>query len=695
MNLLELAVKIAVDDQASHSVDQISKSLGNGLKKAAQAGIAAVTAAGAAVTAFVKQSIDAYAEYEQLVGGVETLFGPSSSKVQEYAARAYKTAGMSANEYMSTVTSFSASLLQSLAIGTSESTEITEEELERQYEALKESTEESEEALKESHDKEIKEFKALTDKKIELIDAQYMEQLRLIDEERYTQLKAIDDQISAINGLSEAEEKSRREKEREEKKAELQRQIDTASNARFKKAAEKNLSDYLEQIAKEDTEEERQRRIEQLNEEKKAINTEADEKKRILDENRKAEIKALEDSEKEQLEIIEDRHREELKALKAANKNKLKEMSDYVKKQAEYLNKTSSGLATYTEETYALAADYADIAITDMADNANKMGTSIETLQVAYAGFAKGNYTMLDNLKLGYGGTKSEMERLIEDANRVKAANGEMANLSISSFADIVEAIHIVQTEMGITGTTAAEAEGTISGSLASMAAAWENLKKGISDENAEIDKLVDDFVISAEKAADNLLIRVNTTIDGIEAIFDDPVKRQKFIDLGKGILTDIVRGLTDDDYAKANFEYVTGWLTGKLYEILKKAVQFSWDWFKSGGLIGKFISGELSSEDFLRGLVHGSDSIANSGIISWGSGTDTRLGPAARKGSNSTETSGTAYTNFSLIPMPGQAATVPTNFIVNNNFVNPNVDASEIVAGVQSALEEKEMAYG
>lgn len=102
----------------------------------------------------------------------------------------------------------------------------------------------------------------------------------------------------------------------------------------------------------------------------------------------------------------------------------------------------------------AKAAEYGNQAVVDMSDNANKMGTSMSSIQYAYQGFAKQNYTMLDNLKLGYGGTKSEMERLISDANRVKEANGEMADLSIDSFADVVEAIHIIQTEMGITGTT-------------------------------------------------------------------------------------------------------------------------------------------------------------------------------------------------------------------------------------------------
>ena len=114
MNLFELFVKIGVDDQASDKISGLSSKLGNGLKTAAKVGAAAVAAAGAAVVAIGKQAIEQYAEYEQLVGGVETLFKQSADTVMSYAENAYKTAGLSANEYMSTVTSFSASLLQSL-----------------------------------------------------------------------------------------------------------------------------------------------------------------------------------------------------------------------------------------------------------------------------------------------------------------------------------------------------------------------------------------------------------------------------------------------------------------------------------------------------------------------------------------------------------------------------------------------------
>ena len=291
MNLFELFVKIGVDDQASVKLKDLSGKLGNGLKTAAKIGTAAVGAAAAGITALTTAAVNNYAEYEQLVGGVETLFKDSAGKVQEYAANAYKTAGMSANEYMSTVTSFSASLLQSLG------------------------------------------------------------------------------------GDTEA------------------------------------------------------------------------------------------------------------------------------------------------------AAEYANQALTDMSDNANKMGTSMEMIQNAYQGFAKQNYTMLDNLKLGYGGTKEEMERLIADAAKLDSS----IQSNDLSFGNIVKAINVVQTEMGITGTTALEAGRTISGSVGSMKAAWQNLLIGLADGNADIETLVDDLVTTivgdgTEKnlgVIGNILPAVETALNGAGKLID------------------------------------------------------------------------------------------------------------------------------------------------------------------------------
>lgn len=286
--MFDLYAKITLDtsgyenglDNASGKASGFADKLKSGLATAAKVGAAALTAAATGMAALTKASIDQYAEYEQLVGGVDTLFKTASDKVQEYAANAYKTAGMSANEYMDTVTSFSASLIQSLGGDT-------------------------------------------------------------------------------------------------------------------EKAAQK-----------------------------------------------------------------------------------------------------------------------ADQAITDMADNANKMGTGMEMIQNAYQGFAKQNYTMLDNLKLGYGGTKEEMERLLADAEKLSGQK-----FDISSYSDIVDAIHVVQTEMGITGTTAKEAASTIQGSVSAAKSAWSNLITGIAADNADLDTLIGNFVSSVETAAGNIIPRVSVILGGISQL--------------------------------------------------------------------------------------------------------------------------------------------------------------------------------
>lgn len=136
------------------------------------------------------------------------------------------------------------------------------------------------------------------------------------------------------------------------------------------------------------------------------------------------------------------------------------------------------------------AAKSADMAIIDMADNANKMGTSMESIQYAYQGFAKQNYTMLDNLKLGYGGTKEEMERLLADAQKITGVKYDISNLN-----DVYNAIHVIQGELGITGTTAKEASETITGSVSSMKAAFDNFLNG----SGTIDQLVDTGITSIQ----------------------------------------------------------------------------------------------------------------------------------------------------------------------------------------------------
>lgn len=279
MNLLDLAVKITCDDQASGEVDRIGDGIRNKLGVAAKAGVAAVAAVGTATIAVGKTALDAYADYEQLVGGIDTLFKASSGKMQQYAADAYQTAGVSANRYMEISTSFAAAL------------------------------------------------------------------------------------VSSLGG-----------------------------------------------------------------------NTEA-------------------------------------------------------------------------------AADMANTAITDMSDNANKMGTSLETVQEAYMSLSRGNYEMLDSLKLGYGGTKSELERLLSDAETFSAAQGRVRDLSVDSYSDIVEAIHIVQDEMGITGTTFDESANTISGSISTMSAAWDNWLTGLGSDDADMGALTDQLVSSLDTVAKNIAPRVGTIL--------------------------------------------------------------------------------------------------------------------------------------------------------------------------------------
>ena len=168
---------------------------------------------------------------------------------------------------------------------------------------------------------------------------------------------------------------------------------------------------------------------------------------------------------------------------------------------------SASLLASMNNDT-AAAAEKANVAITDMSDNANKMGTDISLIQNAYNGFAKQNYTMLDNLKLGYGGTKEEMQRLLDDASKLSGIKYD-----ISSYSDVVDAIHVVQTEMGITGTTAKEASTTIEGSVSSMSSAWDNWVAGMADSEANFSQLTSNLVDSIVTVVGNIAPRVIETV--------------------------------------------------------------------------------------------------------------------------------------------------------------------------------------
>ncbi len=175
------------------------------------------------------------------------------------------------------------------------------------------------------------------------------------------------------------------------------------------------------------------------------------------------------------------------------------------------------------------AADIADMAMTDMSDNANKMGTSMEAITDAYQGFAKQNYTMLDNLKLGYGGTKTEMERLLADAQKITGIKYDINNLS-----DVYEAIHVIQGELGITGTTAKEASETLQGSFSAMKASWNNFLSGAGDLSQVVDTATD--------VVKNVVRIVNEAIPDIVSSISKSLP--ELLELGGEILQQLIQGI-------------------------------------------------------------------------------------------------------------------------------------------------------
>lgn len=206
----------------------------------------------------------------------------------------------------------------------------------------------------------------------------------------------------------------------------------------------------------------------------------------------------------------------------------------------------SASLLQSLDGDTSAAAEKANMAITDMSDNANKMGTDMSLIQNAYNGFAKANYTMLDNLKLGYGGTKEEMARLLADAQAISGIEYD-----ISSYADVVDAIHVIQTEMGITGTTAKEASSTISGSITSMKSSWQNLLTAISSDDLPFDDYVNSFVESVSTVVGNLMPRISTALNGVVQLIDGlaPVIIGKLPELFNQLLPSVINaavGLID-----------------------------------------------------------------------------------------------------------------------------------------------------
>lgn len=207
------------------------------------------------------------------------------------------------------------------------------------------------------------------------------------------------------------------------------------------------------------------------------------------------------------------------------------------------------------------AADMGDMAVRDMADNANKMGTSMETIVQTYQSLSRGNYAMLDSLKLGYGGTKAEMERLIATAAKLDSS----VKANDMSFANMVKAIHAVQVEMGIAGATEEEAADTIQGSVASMQAAWQNMLVGLGDSTQDFDGLLTKFIDSVGTAAKNILPRVEVVLSGMRQLVAGLVPEitaalprvtnellPELTAVGLEAISSLVQGITDNGDALA-----------------------------------------------------------------------------------------------------------------------------------------------
>ncbi len=215
--------------------------------------------------------------------------------------------------------------------------------------------------------------------------------------------------------------------------------------------------------------------------------------------------------------------------------------NEYMETVTSFAASLVSSLGDYAWQS----ANYADTAITDMADNANRMGTSMESIQNAYQGFAKGQFNMLDNLKLGYGGTKEEMERLLRDAEEMEGLIE--GSFDLDNFADIVDAIHIVQENMGITGATAQEAGSTISGSMASVKSAVQNLVTGLANPDANLGQLIQNVVATGSAALDNLIPTIVNALTGIANALPMivPIITEKLPMLIQQILPPVIQAIT------------------------------------------------------------------------------------------------------------------------------------------------------
>ena len=231
--------------------------------------------------------------------------------------------------------------------------------------------------------------------------------------------------------------------------------------------------------------------------------------------------------------------------------------NDYMQNVTSFSASLLQGLGGDT----AQAAEIANEAMVDMSDNANKMGTDISSIQNAYQGFAKQNYTMLDNLKLGYGGTQAEMARLINDSGVLgDSIKVDEKTVNSVSFDKMIEAIHKVQTDLDITGTTSKEAATTVSGSLGSVKAAWANLMAGMGDKNADLKNLIKEMVSTVKTFAKNIMPVIKQALSGVTTLISELAPDiaaelpqlvsdllPQIIEAGTQIFQALVKGISDN----------------------------------------------------------------------------------------------------------------------------------------------------
>lgn len=577
MDLFDLFAKITLDTgeyedgmkDAESKTSKFADTLKNGLATAAKIGAAAISTAATGISALVKSSVDAYANYEQLVGGAELMFDDAYDVIAEKAANAFKNVQMSSSDYLEQVNGLATGLINAIGTTTEQVegavTEATIESLNKNLEATKDAQEKSLDVkkraqedeleaieksndekiklLEESQEKELEDYEKLVEEKIKLIDKQYNENLKLVDEEKYNRLQAVQAEIDAINAAQAADDKAAQKKAEDEKKASLQEKINNAKDSEERQKAQADLDKYLAELETKRIEESRKARIEELKTKKDEIKQEAEDKKTELKNQRDEEVAAekeksaakikemksahadelneLKEANSAQIKELKRSQEDELKAIKDSNEKKLSEMKNYIAEQKKLVTDGTANVTNITSETRRQAAELADKIVMAEADLVAATGETRENIQNAFNGIMKSNYTMLDNLHLGITPTKEGMQEVIDKVNEWNEANGRLSDYQMDNLADMQSALVDYVEMNGMAGYAAMEGADTISGSLASAKAAWENLVVGLSDDEADLDRLITNFVDSAKAAGNQLLPVAEKALDGVAQLIE------------------------------------------------------------------------------------------------------------------------------------------------------------------------------